>query len=204
MTLLDGWREEPLEAHAVKNKGRIVSQNNTRQGVPYIGSVAFDGVIDAYTEDENAVFCNPENVLILWDGEYAGKSVTGMTGAVSSTVVKLDLSDNLDNGFLHYSLQRDQNRIRHVREGSGVPHMPKDFLRWYKLNLPPIEEQEEIAEILGAVDAAIDATQGVIDQTARTKKALMTALLTHGLPGRHAKFKPSPSATSRRGGRSQI
>lgn len=192
MRLPDGWESVSLEQCCSKSKGRIVQQNDERQGIPYIGSLAFDGMGTAYTTDRQAVYCTLEDVLILWDGEYAGKSITGMSGAVSSTVVKLQLNPKIHNWFLHYCLQSDQQRIRHVREGSGVPHMPKDFLRWYKISLPTTAEQKQIAEILGSVDATIAATRNVIDQTARLKKALMTELLTRGLPGRHPRFKPSP------------
>lgn len=55
--------------------------------------------------------------------------------------------------------------------------------------LPPLPEQRKIAAILSSVDDAIESTQAVIDQLGVVKKAMMSELLTRGLPGRHTKFK---------------
>lgn len=65
---------------------------------------------------------------------------------------------------------------------------PADFLK-LSVPLPPLGEQRRIAAILSAVDAAIEATQAVIEQLYVVKKAMMAELLTRGLPGRHPRFK---------------
>jgi len=44
------------------------------------------------------------------------------------------------------------------------------------LHLPPLPEQKKIAAILSSVDEAIQATQGVIDQTRRVKEGLLHVL----------------------------
>ena len=64
---------------------------------------------------------------------------------------------------------------------------PDDFFDVSFL-LPPLPEQQKIAAILSSVDEAIQATQGVIDQTRRVKEGLLQDLLTRGLPG-HTRFK---------------
>lgn len=52
---------------------------------------------------------------------------------------------------------------------------------------PPLPEQKKIAAILSSVDAAIWATQAVIDQTRRVKEGLLQDLLTRGIG--HTRFK---------------
>lgn len=54
---------------------------------------------------------------------------------------------------------------------------------------PPSAEQRKIAAILSSIDETIEATQAVIDQLGVVKKAMMAELLTHGIPGRHTRFK---------------
>ncbi len=78
-----------------------------------------------------------------------------------------------------------------VSGSTGLKNISLKMLRSEKVIVPSLPEQEKIAEILGSVDAAIEATQHVIYQTAKTKKALMTELLTRGLPNLHTRFKPS-------------
>jgi type I restriction enzyme S subunit len=53
--------------------------------------------------------------------------------------------------------------------------------------LPPLPEQKKIAEILGSVDEAIQATQAVIDQTRKVKQGLLQRLFTRGIG--HTRFK---------------
>lgn len=57
----------------------------------------------------------------------------------------------------------------------------------YPVSLPPIIEQEKIAEILGSVDEAIAKTEAVITQTQKVKQGLLQTLLTKGIG--HTKFK---------------
>jgi type I restriction enzyme, S subunit len=68
---------------------------------------------------------------------------------------------------------------------------PDDFLR-LEIDLPFLPEQERIVAMLRAVDGAIQANEEVIVRTRDVKRALAHELLTHGLPGRHTRFKDSP------------
>lgn len=53
--------------------------------------------------------------------------------------------------------------------------------------LPPLKEQQKIAEVLGAVDEEIEKTKEVIKVTEKLKKGLMQHLFTRGIG--HTKFK---------------
>lgn len=53
--------------------------------------------------------------------------------------------------------------------------------------LPPLLEQEKIADILSTVDDAIEKTSQIIEKTKEVKKGLMQRLLTRGIE--HNKFK---------------
>ena len=93
--------------------------------------------------------------------------------------------------FIAAQLALPQFRAQFVRVANGATRygLGIDEVRNGTLLLPGVEEQETIAEYLGAVDAAIDATRGVIEQTRRLKTAVLQDLLTRGLPGRHSEFR---------------
>lgn len=55
--------------------------------------------------------------------------------------------------------------------------------------VPPLGEQHKIVAILSSVEDAINTTQAVLDQLGVMKKAMLTDLLTRGIPGRHTRFK---------------
>lgn len=175
------WKEIRFNSVLIgkKCKGKMVPTNNESNGLPYIGAASFDGSFSLYTQAEDAITCAPDDILVLWDGENAGKVATGLSGAVSSTVVRYRLKANkANNEFVAYCLLKDNYKIRAIREGSGIPHMPGDFENWCDLILPPLDEQQKIATVLSAADQEITTHQNQLAALKQQKKALMQQLLT--------------------------
>jgi type I restriction enzyme S subunit len=162
-----------------KCKGKIVPTNAELKGLPYIGSTSFEGDFGLYSDSEEAVTCSPTDILMLWDGENAGKVATNLIGVVSSTVVRCRLNTaNANNEFIAYCLLKDNYKIRAIREGSGIPHMPGDFEYWYEFQLPIFKEQQKIAATLSTADREIQVHQNQLTALKQQKKALMQQLLT--------------------------
>jgi type I restriction enzyme, S subunit len=84
-----------------------------------------------------------------------------------------------------------QQTFFHASVGVDVEKMVFDLDQWlgFKVHLPPIREQRDIAEILTSVDEAIAASHAVIDQTGAIKRELLSRLLTRGIG--HRTFKPT-------------
>ena len=75
-------------------------------------------------------------------------------------------------------------------EGSTIPSLSSSTIHSIKVILPPLAEQEKIAEILGTWDEAIEKLSSLIEQKKLLKKGLMQKLLT----GKTRLFKTSPLA----------
>lgn len=75
--------------------------------------------------------------------------------------------------------------IHFFNETTGVPQLTVPQVSWYKIAVPPIEEQKKIAEILGTWDRAIEELTGLIAEKKELKRGLMQRLLTgtKRLPG---------------------
>ena len=94
--------------------------------------------------------------------------------------------------FLYYLIfsSDGQKIIRKNISGSAQPGLKTDFIKNFPALLPmSIKEQKRIADILISIDSVIEKTQTIINQTQTLKKGLMQELFTHGIPGRHKKFK---------------
>lgn len=63
-------------------------------------------------------------------------------------------------------------------EGSTIPSLSSSTIHSIKVILPPLAEQEKIAEILGTWDEAIGKLSSLIEQKKLLKKGLMQKLLT--------------------------
>ena len=85
-----------------------------------------------------------------------------------------------DNYFLFYSLSSAfcQKQIEDYSNGGTVAHMRVPDCGEILVNLPPLSEQNKIAQILSTWDQAISATEQLIKNSQEQKKALMQQLLT--------------------------
>lgn len=175
------WQDVALtDVLAIKRaKGKIVSTNAQGLGVPYIGSTSFLGDFSNYTTANDALLCRRDDILMLWDGEYAGKVASGLEGAVSSTVTRYRLDhQKADTDFIIAILEMCSERIRAIREGSGIPHMPGDFEHWFKFRLPQMDEQKALAAVFNSNRSLTDKLKIQLTALRQEKSALMQQLLT--------------------------
>jgi len=99
---------------------------------------------------------------------------------------------NIDSVFLFYYLSSSkfQHFLKLMQQTStGLRNLPKREFLEFKLQRPPLPEQQKIAEILSTVDQAIEKIDEAINKTQRLKKGLMQELLTKGIG--HKEFKNS-------------
>jgi len=103
--------------------------------------------------------------------------------------------------FLFYSLSMGQfcNYLGTLETGTTYPSVNDEDVLSYKLILPPLPEQQKIAEILETIDNAIEKTEKIIEKYKRIKQGLMQDLLTKGIDEngnirseKTHKFKDSP------------
>ncbi|MEM2923132.1 MAG: restriction endonuclease subunit S, partial [Candidatus Nitrosocaldus sp.] len=96
----------------------------------------------------------------------------------------------IDRFFLFYILKfsKFRNKIIASMIGTtGRQRASKESIERLEIPLPPLQEQQKIAEILSTVDEAIQKTNEIIAKTERLKKGLMQELLTKGIG--HKEFK---------------
>jgi len=105
--------------------------------------------------------------------------------------------------FVGYAFQSDSFRgnIDVTLAGSAINNLRNSALEVFPCMIPPNEEQQRIAAVLDAVDAAIEKTAAVIAKLKHVRAGLLHDLLTRGLddngelrdPVKHPEqFKESP------------
>jgi type I restriction enzyme S subunit len=147
---------------------------------------------------EEPKWCNPQedqklarveegDVIMIWDGSYAGHVFTGFNGILASTMIKIVPNQKVNGKFLYYFLAKNFHVFRGTTTGTGIPHVNKKVFDEFLVPIPSLKEQQKIAEILSTVDEAIRKTSEIIAKTERLKKGLMQELLTKGIG--HKEFK---------------
>jgi type I restriction enzyme S subunit len=134
------------------------------------------------------------DVLLVKDGATTGKvaivkNLKYEKVAVNEHVVIIrSKARQLINEFLFYFLFSEFGQVQIKTRFHGlIGGIKKSDLETILMPLPPLIEQQRIAEILSTVDEAIQKTNEIIAKTERLKKGLMQELLTKGIG--HKEFK---------------
>ena len=111
---------------------------------------------------------------------------------INSGMVILRNNDDIINQNYIYKLFASnviQRQIEKIAFGSAQPQLTVKEINNLKIPLPPLKEQEKIADILSTADEKIDAITSQIQKTEILKKGLLQKLLSEGIG--HSEFKDS-------------
>ena len=166
-----GWKQVTL--------GDLVSvttgKRDANHGSPN-GQYPFFTCAQKVSRIDNFAF-DTEAVLIAGNGDFNVKYYKGKFDAYQRTYV-LSGFKNTTGFFVYQKAKQALNDIIKNNQGSSVKFIKMGDLTDYSLLLPPIKEQQKIAEILGAIDEDIAKTQKVIEATEKLKRGLMQDLLS--------------------------
>ncbi|NIJ45143.1 type I restriction enzyme S subunit [Wenyingzhuangia heitensis] len=190
----DNWKKVPLGELVTIQKGKISEQSTYPiQGfAPIINTDVLRGNVKVWGKIKGSVNCLEDDVLILWDGERSGLCAIGHKGVLGSTFAKMNVSSELVPEYLFRVVDFNYDWIQGQRTGTGVPHVPKDLKTIFKVNYPPLPQQQKIAKILSTVDAVIEQTESAIAKYQAIKQGLMHDLFTRGIDVSTGKLRPTP------------
>ncbi|CUO24724.1 EcoKI restriction-modification system protein HsdS [Turicibacter sanguinis] len=191
---MSNWEEMILGDYIDLIPGYAFSSDlfNDSIGMPLIRIRDFESQnpITYYSgEYDGKYIVNPGDKLISMDGEFNIIEWKGPCSLLNQRVCKIQSNNNekMDIQFLMYRLVRELKNIEARTPATTVKHLSLKDLQFLKLSIPPLKEQQKIAEILSSVDAAIEKTEQVIAKTEEVKKGLMQQILTKGIG--HTEFK---------------
>lgn len=146
-------------------------------------------------EESSEIILQNGDIIISKDGTIGRVGfVENMPGpaTINGTMMLIRGGQKFIPRFLYYYFQSSafSRLVKEKVSGSSVPHIFQRDIVNLLVVIPPKNEQRHIADILASVDAAIEATQLVIEQTKKVKQGLLQTLLTRGIG--HTRFKPSP------------
>ncbi len=189
-----GWTRRSLVDLATVHMGQSPpgkSVNDTGNGVPFLqGNAEFGTTSPTATHwcTQPGRIAEEGDLLISVRAPVGELNIADQRYCIGRGLGAIRIAED-DRAFLWAALHFERRRLNRVSQGSTFDAIGRDDLEQLPLLCPPVSERRRIAEILGAVDAAIDATRGVIEQTRRLKTAVLQDLLTRGLPGRHGEFR---------------
>jgi len=165
--------------------------NQKGVGLPFLQGKAEFG--DIYPSPE--VFCSkpvkiaePHDILLSVRAPVGDVNIAPFQCCVGRGLASIrPRHDKLNYLYLFYYLRFSSGRFESMSMGSTFKAIRKEEVVNYIISVPPLREQERIADFLSFADLAIQKTDEVIAKTGRVKNGLMQKLLTEGIC--HKEFK---------------
>ena len=190
------------EVKRLKNISRVVTGNtpSTSDMANYGNEYFFVSPVDL---SENKYIYNTEKKLSLKGYSLSRQIPAGavLFTCIGSTIGKMGITisplacnqqinaiicnSDISNEYVYYELSNRAKRIKLLAGEQAVPIINKSDFENSKILLPPLSEQQKIAEVLGTWDKAIEMQTQLIKKLELRKKGLMQHLLTgkKRLPG---------------------
>jgi len=121
----------------------------------------------------------PETVLVVCIGSTIGKVALTIKESITNQQINaLVPFKGVDSHYLYYILAFHSGQLKSWSGTAAVPIIKKSLFEKFKIPLPPLEEQKQIAKILKTIDEAIELKKKKKEKLERMKKAVMNKLLT--------------------------
>jgi type I restriction enzyme S subunit len=95
-------------------------------------------------------------------------------GAIGRLLVLRPIKENFD---VRYLSEYINNKLTIYNESGGIPQLPGESLAKYRVELPPLFEQQAIADLLSTWDEAIEKTERLIQTKEKRFKRLLNDLI---------------------------
>ena len=146
---------------------RIENLNDTRAHFNY-----FQGKVD-----EKYILKN-EDILLSWSASLGVYLWDKGNAVLNQHIFKVIPGKSIDRYYLYWSLHRSIDNLNKVTHGSTMKHFQRGELEKSMVALPPLQEQQKIAEILSTVDQKLELMREKRTEAENLKKGLMQILLT--------------------------
>lgn len=186
--LPNGWVQTKLGDFVIKEKGKKPKNQSSLQSseyhYPYIDIEAFEKkVFKSWADGKGCNFCSENDFLMVWDGSRSGLVGKGISGALGSTLMRIQFP-LMDNNYAYYFLQSKFLEINTRAKGSGTPHVDPDLLWNYDFFIPPLNEQKRIVAKIETLFSALDKGIENLQKAQKQLKIYRQSLLKHAFEGK--------------------
>ncbi|MEX1367507.1 MAG: restriction endonuclease subunit S [Nannocystaceae bacterium] len=146
-------------------------------------------------QSSSARWIPPGAVLVAMYGATAGQVGRLSLRATTNQAVLAVMArpEKAYSDFIYYLLESRGADLLGRVQGSGQPNLSKALICGLQVALPSLDEQREIARLLGDADSRVIADAGVLQVLRDLKSALMSVLLTGELRVRPDPPTPGPA-----------
>ena len=181
-TIPSSWSVKKISEVAVVTMG--ASPSSTSYNDDKIGLPLIQGNADCanrktkpriYTS-EITKKCKVGDIIMTVRAPVGAISKSNHVACIGRGVCAID--SKINNEFLYQSLVYHENSWGKLSQGSTFEAVSGSDIKGFKISVPPLKEQEKIAEILSTWDSAIEKQEQLIEKKKEFKKGIMQKLLS--------------------------
>ena len=171
-----GWAETTIGTQLTLEYGKPLTEpNRDGMGYPVFGSA---GVVGLHSEP----LVTEGQVIIVGRKGTAGAVYWSQSPCfVIDTAYFVQIKTDIDSKFLFLLLT--QIDLKSVTAQTGVPGLNRERAYNLKCKIPPLHEQKRIVDLIASVDSYIEALQRQLENSKRSRNAILHELLTAGGEG---------------------
>ena len=145
--------------------GRIISETES-------------SITDAGLERSSATLLPPNSLLMTTRATIGACAINQVAMATNQGFQSLVPKRRSYVGFLYYLMQHHARRLEQLGAGSTFLEVSNRTVRRFRVHMPPLTEQREIAAVLSSMDDEIETSSRSLDGLQAVKRGLMSVLLT--------------------------
>lgn len=192
----EDWEVAPLKILGTFSKGKGGAKKNlTKKGhfIIRYGEIytTYNNIVQeikSATSEKEGKIITSKDVLFAGSGETKeeiGKCITldnslnNFRVFAGGDIVIFSCKEKVSNSYLVYLLNSyGRKQIDVLGQGDAVVHIYSNQLKEVIVSLPPIQEQEKIAQVLRDMDKLIESTERLLEKKRNLKIAAIQKLLT--------------------------
>jgi type I restriction enzyme S subunit len=166
--------------HIKKGRKPNLHQDQQNGDIPYLVAKVLRGSQRpewVSRDDPRAVAVAANETIIICDGSNSGEVFSGFSGAISSTMAKVQPFIPLDQAYLRWFLEGKADLLSGSKTGAAIPHLDQEIFFNLQIPLPPIAEQHAIATRLDALEAIVLQLSDIYDRKIAALEQLERSLL---------------------------
>jgi type I restriction enzyme, S subunit len=186
------WKKLKIKDFCITYSGGTPNRQNREYyengTVPWIKSGELNSKVIKNTEEyitkeglknSSAKLVKPDTLLLALYGATAGVvAISKIEAAINQAILAIIPDVNCIKNFLYYYLKYNMDQVVKKYTQGGQPNLNANTIKNLTIQLPSIEEQEKITNILLCVDKEIDLLEKEVNEVKIQKKGLMQLLIT--------------------------
>jgi type I restriction enzyme S subunit len=183
-----GWTETTLDGIAEYLNGYPFKPSDLGEvGTPV---VRIKQLLDPNEPLDRAVISIPQknvlkdgDIVFSWSGTLAVRIWNRGPAFLNQHLFKVVEREGVTRNYLPLVIEHAIEELEEKSHGTTMKHITKQTLLPHKINLPPLQEQKRIVDLISSVDSYINALQQQAGNARKSRNAVLHEMLSAGGDG---------------------